>query len=109
MTNVLTTARKRRAELLKEVAALDQLIVFYEHNEKEHRTATNDQSVIIAAVHNILVDAGTSMGQHALVDALRAQGIQVKGKNPCKTLGTILWRSKKFNSGRREGYWPNTL
>lgn len=109
MANILTTARNRRAELLKEVAALDRLIMFYEHDEKEPRAPSNDKLTIIAAVHEILIDAGSPMGQQALVDALRARGIQVKGKDPCKALGTILWRSKKFNSGRREGYWPIML
>ncbi|MBX9706801.1 MAG: hypothetical protein K2X61_02565 [Caulobacteraceae bacterium] len=58
----------------------------------------------------ILRQRGHPMSRRALHDALWQRGIEVRGTDPVKTLGTILWRARdKLIQLEGYGYWPKEM
>ncbi len=65
---------------------------------------------VVEAAIVILRQRGHPMTRRALHKALADRGIEVKGTDPVKTLGTILWRAKdKLIQLEGYGYWPADL
>lgn len=63
--------------------------------------------VVIPAVRQILLDSGRPMSRSQLHEALMERGIEVRGVDPVKTLGTMLWRAREeIQAIKGEGYWP---
>lgn len=63
--------------------------------------------VVIPAVRQILLDSGRPMSRTQLHEALMERGIEVRGVDPVKTLGTMLWRAREeIQPIKGEGYWP---
>lgn len=64
-------------------------------------------AVLIPAVIEILREQGRPMSRRQLHDALSDRGLVVRGTEPTKTLGTILWRARDvIDSIEGRGYWP---
>ncbi len=76
--------------------------------EKKTRVTDNPRpAVLIPAAVEILREKGHPMSRRELWDALADRGLVVKGADPIKALGTILWRaSDKIVQIEGRGYWP---
>ena len=74
------------------------------------RTRVRDNpkpAVLIPAVEEILRERGRPMSRRELHEALSDRGLEVRGAEPTKTLGTILWRARDLISSiEGRGYWP---
>jgi hypothetical protein len=65
--------------------------------------------VVEAAIHLLRV-RGHPMSRSALHSALWERGVKVRGTDPVKTLGTILWRAKdRIIQLEGYGYWPKNV
>lgn len=75
---------------------------------KKTRVTDNPRpAVLIPAAVEILRERGHPMSRRELWDALADRGLVVKGADPIKALGTILWRaSDKIVQIEGRGYWP---
>lgn len=63
--------------------------------------------VVIPAVRQILLENGRPMSRSQLHEALMQRGLEVRGVDPVKTLGTMLWRAREeIQAIKGEGYWP---
>lgn len=60
---------------------------------------------VVDAAKKIILKAGKPMTRFELLPALQEAKVIVGGKEPTRNLGTIMWRSKTFQS-TGEGYWP---
>lgn len=64
-------------------------------------------AVLIPAVIEILRESGHPMSRRQIHEALSDRGLVVRGAEPTKTLGTILWRARGLiGSIEGRGYWP---
>lgn len=73
------------------------------HANAEPRRGARPAELVTAA-EAALRSAGRPLSRGELCEALRAVGVQVGGAEPAKNLGTVLWRSGRFdNTGRV--YW----
>jgi hypothetical protein len=74
------------------------------------RTRVRDNpkpAVLIPAVVEILRARGQPMSRRQLHEALTERDLVVRGAEPTKTLGTILWRARDvIDSIDGRGYWP---
>lgn len=74
------------------------------------RTRVSDNpkaEVLIPAVKEILRANRRPMTRRQLHKALASRGLEVRGSDPVKTLGTILWRANdQIKSIEGWGYWP---
>lgn len=62
---------------------------------------------IVPAAISIIRERGKPMSRRDLHEALAARGLVVRGVDPVKTLGTILWRAKdRMVQIEGKGYWP---
>lgn len=65
---------------------------------------------IVAAAIQVLRHRGHPMSRRALHEALWERGVQVRGTDPVKTLGTILWRAgDRIIQLEGYGYWPKHI
>jgi hypothetical protein len=63
--------------------------------------------VVIPTVRQILIESGRPMSRSELHEALMQKGLEVRGVDPVKTLGTMLWRARdEIQAIKGEGYWP---
>lgn len=78
--------------------------------EKPRRTRVTDNpkpAVLIPEAIKILRERGHPMSRRELHEALKERGLEVKGSDEIKALGTILWRAKKhIVQLEGYGYWP---
>ncbi|RYF26981.1 MAG: hypothetical protein EOO23_08290 [Comamonadaceae bacterium] len=77
---------------------------------KKTRVTDNPRpAVLIPAVIDILRQNGSPMSRRELHEALSARGLVVKGSDPIKALGTILWRAgDDLVQLEGFGYWPKS-
>jgi hypothetical protein len=150
MTDILTQARERIAELQQQIAILQQFVdsaeqaTFLLHGEaaakssfagdsavgdsstdslaqdfhtpaegaesppKRTRVSDNPKpAVLIPAAIKILREHGHPMSRRQLHEALSERGLVVRGADPIKALGTILWRAgDQITQIEGRGYWP---
>lgn len=124
--DILPKLLDRRAELVKEAAALDALIAHYQRLASRSRSESPDlagqldlygglssrtiKAAEIArtvdAARKMILAANRPMKRGELSKALTAQGFELPGKDRNKVLGTNLWRSGKFRTVGDQGYWP---
>lgn len=72
---------------------------------KRHENPKLD--VIVRNAIEIMRDTGRPMSRREVHTALAARGLEVKGAEPTKTLGTMLWRARDhIDSIDGRGYWP---
>lgn len=77
---------------------------------KKTRVTDNPKpAVLIPEAIEILRAKGRPMSRRELWDALADRGLVVKGADPTKALGTILWRANdKIVQVEGFGYWPRS-
>ncbi|MDZ4363133.1 hypothetical protein [Brevundimonas sp.] len=64
-------------------------------------------AVVVEAVLDILRQNGHPMSRRALHTTLKLKGLEVRGADPVKALGTMLWRAEdKLVQLEGYGYWP---
>lgn len=78
--------------------------------DEAKRTRVTDNprpAVLIPAAVQILRDRGQPMSRRELHEALSEKGLVVRGADPVKALGTILWRARdEIVQIEGRGYWP---
>lgn len=120
-SDLIQLARERRARLAEEIARLDAFIRTAKGLERggtdvegvaadlrrELETAMPEPARpagVVEAADEALRAAGRPLTRGELFERLRSSGLRIDGIDPVKNMGTILWRSGRFdNAGRR--YW----
>ena len=101
-TDASKVVDKEQKEAAREAEALDA------PPTKRVRVSDNPPaSVVIPAAIEVIRAAGRPLSRKEVREGLIAQGVVVNGKDPVKTMGTILWRAPDHIiqvEGR--GYWP---
>lgn len=119
MSDIVQEAVRRREHLLAEVHRLDQFIetatmlkndgsLIPELSHTSDRPLSSLRVLKASAVADVASDVlratGRPLSRGELYRKLRDAGVRIPGDDPLKNLGTILWRSGRFdNSGRT--YW----
>lgn len=126
---LLEKAIERRAELSKELSALDTLIVYYKgllvreglespeglsqpdlyRGTSKRSLQTAELAEMMNRARRIIIERGRPMKRGELVKELESEGFVITGKNKNKVFGTNLWRSGRFRSVGRDGYWPKDV
>jgi hypothetical protein len=127
MANLIEKAREKLRELELEAEQLRTFIRVYAHltgdksvdNEsvaphidaesnsetgKSGTTATPTE--IVETARELMKERGRPLTRSELLKALREKGLNLPGKDATKNIGTVIWRSKKFDNIAGEGYWP---
>jgi hypothetical protein len=139
MNNPVETARARLADLEQEAEKLrlflrswEEVATYLNGDSDAPKTATESvdgageqglplaetrtravnpptQFVVDEAIR-VLKERGHPMTRRALHDALWKRGVEVRGRDPVKTLGTILWRATdQMVQLDGYGYWPKDV
>ena len=114
MTDLVAEAMARRGRLLDELSRLDQFLETARlleggspsaHDPSEALTTGQPTPAeLVDATAKLLRDGGRPLGRGELFRRMRDAGLRISGVDPVKNLGTILWRSGRFdNTGRM--YW----
>lgn len=75
--------------------------------QRKRITDNPKPAVLIPAVIQILRERAHPLSRRQIHEALLERGLEVKGADPTKTLGTILWRARdRVDSIEGRGYWP---
>ncbi|WP_126665606.1 hypothetical protein [Croceibacterium ferulae] len=70
------------------------------------RPKNPDRGIVVAAVSEILIEAGRPLSVEELYDALLSRGIEIRGRRPEVVLTTMLWRSRdRIDRVGNTGYW----
>lgn len=81
-----------------------------EENATRTRAVNPPTEEIVAAAIAALRERGHPMTRRALHQELWRRGVEVRGRDPVKTLGTILWRAgDRIIQLDGFGYWPKHL
>lgn len=76
-------------------------------NKRERITDNPKPAEVIEEVFRIVREAGRPMTRSELHRALADRGMEVRGANAAKTLGTTLWRARnRLVHIDGYGYWP---
>lgn len=139
MNNPIEAARARLAEMEDEAEKLRLFIASYEavagylHKTAEAfhspendgdksadavdsppaprtRVVNPPTKAVVDVAIEILRHRGHPMSRRALHESLWMRGVEVKGRDPVKTLGTILWRANdRMVQLEGFGYWPRGI
>lgn len=118
--DLIQMAMRRRAALADEIARLDAFIRTADELEQgggiEDMPAELRQELatipagparpagVVEAAEDALRAVGRPLTRGELFERLRSSGVRIDGTDPVKNMGTMLWRSGRFdNAGRR--YW----
>lgn len=79
-------------------------------NGGARRTRVTDNpppAVVVASAANLIREAGRPLSRREIHNALAGRGVVVRGSDPVKALGTMLWRSGKgvLTQIEGRGYW----
>lgn len=75
---------------------------------KRTRVTSNPKPAeVIRGAKEILLEMRRPLSRKELHERLWEHGLEVKGADPVKTLGTILWRAKEDMVSVKDGYWVN--
>lgn len=127
--DILDKLLKRRDEIIKEAAALDNLISLYKGLSREAKSESLFDEVqlsfyaqpssraaqaleinrTIEAARKLMIKEGRPMKRGEIVNILKDQGFSFPGKDKNKVFGTNLWRSGKFRTVGDKGYWPKDV
>ena len=76
----------------------------YDAQTKRVRVSDNPKpATVVAAAVEVIRAAGRPMTRRKIHKALAARGLEVRGSDPIKALGTMLWRSGKGQLVQIEG------
>lgn len=119
---VIEKARERIAEIKAELADLERFVAVYdrlnENAEKKESGGAGENAEsrrekphakpaqVVRVAIQTLQRNGRPMTRTELVKSLEDQGLSIGGKDKSKNMGTMLWRSKKFENIEGRGYWP---
>lgn len=85
-------------------------MVLLSRAENARRTRVTDNpkpAVVVEAVLDILRNNGHPMSRRELHTTLGLRGLHVRGADPVKALGTMLWRApEQLVQIEGYGYWP---
>jgi hypothetical protein len=74
--------------------------------ESPRRVTDNPKPAeVIEAVKAVLRERGQPLTRSQIREALERKGVIVRGANPTKVLGTMLWRSDEIETIENLGYW----
>lgn len=79
-----------------------------ESGERRTRVTDNPKpAAVVDAAIRIMKERGRPMTRRELHGALAEMGLEVKGADPIKALGTMLWRGRdRIEQLEGRGYWP---
>lgn len=116
---VIEKATERLRELEEETERLRQFIRTYEELsgekvvDKSGSVSTSAEDGDHASPAEIVESALAAIREHnrplsrsRLVKILTAKGLKLPGTDKAKNVGTVIWRSKKFDNIAGWGYWP---
>ncbi|MCG8559165.1 MAG: hypothetical protein MI824_05135 [Hyphomicrobiales bacterium] len=138
MDSAYDNALKKKKKLERELEEIEQFLTLYERFSgtklEENDLGAEEQSIEIEThivprqriegsgrqrlrprdlgpiVKRVLLETGRPMTRGPLVEALEKRGIEVKGAEKAKYLGTVLWRmGDEFVNIEGEGYWPRGM
>lgn len=124
MDELLQRALERRDALRKELEAVESFLHAYaavvapkvapESRQQDlfaprvspraQRRAALDR--LIGEAERLILEANRPLTRGQLLEKLEAAGFNVEGGDKSKVLGTNLWRSKRFLTLEKGGYWP---
>lgn len=74
---------------------------------KPKRPKNPDREIVVEKALQIIRERGEPMSRRDLFEALKEQGIELRGKDPEMVLSTMLWRSQdRIERLIPFGYWP---
>ena len=73
--------------------------------QRQPRPDGNARSTAADAIYQILSEAALPMHRKDLLECLREQGFELRGKKPLNTLGAILSWDERFQKSRQRGWW----
>ncbi len=125
---ILDKLLERRDKIVKELSALENLIVVYRGLSTREISESPDQGQLrlglggarravqaaaiarsIEAVRRIIINEGRPMRRGELARRLEAEGFALPGGDKNKVLGTNIWRSGRFRTIEGSGYWPKDV
>lgn len=119
MDTAFSRAIARREALAREIDRLDAFIAMYkelseaapvvrvgepERRSPEGKVAAGVMRIADAAM-SALEKADHPLSRAELLQAMEAAGVTVGGKDPAATLGTAMWRDRRFENIKGRGYW----
>lgn len=88
--------------------ALDQIAEAAPPRRRERNVYSPRQLAGLARVE--ILKRGRPMTRGELVDAFKAEGIPLVGRDPARNIGTIMWRFRdEFLNVPGQGYWPKDV
>jgi len=126
MDEVIEKARKKIAELEAEIAELRTFIDVFERLSEASKESEMDSAdgitkpvmnltqlkrrakpaEIVSAAKDVMLEKKRPLTRTELVRLLTSRGLHIAGTDKSKNVGTIIWRSKEFDSVEGLGYWP---
>lgn len=119
---VVEKARKRIIEMKSEIAELERFIELYDVLGNEDSKKSVDKSPdkpkggrdprnskpseLVRVAYQAIIEKGRPMNRSELVNDLENKELIIGGSDKSKNMGTIMWRSKKFDNIDGLGYWP---
>lgn len=125
MSDALNNALKRKEELLKELAVIEQFLALHAQfaaRTNQEETKPSPQVVhresatfplkqrgrpadFAAIMERILLDVGRPLNRSEMVEEIENRGVGIPSEDKPRYVGTILWRySEKFDHAD-DGYW----
>lgn len=131
MADALTNALKRKEELERELAEIEQFLRLHDRFARTNREDAEPdlpnvqilgrplrpyRSVLIkqrgrpadfaGIMERILNDVGRPLNRSELVDEIERRGVEIPSTDKQRYVGTILWRhDKTFRNIEGRGYW----
>jgi hypothetical protein len=123
MTEVIEKAKQRLAELEAEAEQLRTFIKVYVDlsGDKKLRVVSSGTQMgvdsedyaspgeIVAGAIQLMKERGRPLSRSRLVKLLTENGLKLPGQDKSKNVGTVIWRSKRFDNIAGFGYWPKEL
>lgn len=127
MDDLLQRALERRDALRKELEAVESFLHAYTTARVQKAEAKPKQrdlfstppspraikrkaiESLLKEAESLILDAGRPLTRGQLLERLEDAGYRIEGADKSKVLGTNLWRSKRFYTIDKVGYWPKDV
>lgn len=119
MTDIVEIARQKLLEAEAEVERLRTFLRTYADlagqeavdggslsSDSRADESTASPAEIVESAIALMKERGRPMSRSQILKALQSQGLNIPGKDATKNIGTVIWRSKKFDNIAGHGYWP---